>query len=82
MTSLRDYPKQYKRFLERLRQARLKAGLTQTEVANALQKPQSFVSKCETGERRVDVVELQVLANLYGVPLTYFVEEKAKEQYE
>lgn len=82
MTSLRDYPGQYKKFLERLRQARLEAGLTQIEVANVLQKPQSFVSKCETGERRVDVVELQVLANLYGVPLTYFVEEKAKEQHE
>jgi transcriptional regulator with XRE-family HTH domain len=56
--------------------------MTQTQVANALQKPQSFVSKCETGERRVDVVELQVLANLYGVPLTYFVGGIAKEQYE
>jgi transcriptional regulator with XRE-family HTH domain len=82
VTSLRDYPEEYKRFLERLRQARLEAGLTQTEVAEALQKPQSFVSKCETGERRIDVVELQVLANLYRVPLTYFVEEKAKEQHE
>lgn len=82
LTSLRDHPKQYKKFLERLRQARLEAGLTQTEVADSLQKPQSFVSKCETGERRVDVVELQVLANLYRVPLTYFVEGIAKEQYE
>lgn len=82
LTSLRDYPGQYKKFLERLRQARLEAELTQTEVADALQKPQSFVSKCETGERRVDVVELQVLANLYGVPLTYFVEGIAKEQHE
>jgi len=82
LTSLRDYPAQYQKFLERLRQARLEAGLTQTEVADALQKPQSFVSKCETGERRVDVVELQVLANLYGVPLNYFVEGIAKEQHE
>jgi transcriptional regulator with XRE-family HTH domain len=79
LTSLRDYPVQYKKFLERLRQARLEAGLTQIEVADALQKPQSFVSKCETGERRVDVVELQVLADLYGVPLTYFMEGIAKE---
>ena len=82
MTILRDYPEQYRKFLERLRQARLEAGLTQTEVANALQKPQSFVSKCEAGERRVDVVELQALANLYGVPLTYFMEGIADEQHE
>ncbi len=82
MTSLQDYPKQYRKFLERLRQARLEAGLTQTEVANAMQKPQSFVSKCETGERRVDIVELQVFANLYGVPLTYFMERTTGEQHE
>ncbi len=82
LTSLRDYPEQYKKFLERLRHARIKARLTQTEVANALQKPQSFVSKCETGERRLDVIELQALANLYGVPLTYFVEGIVREQHE
>ena len=34
---------------------------------------QSFVSKCETGERRVDVVELAAFAKLYERPLTYFV---------
>ena len=82
MTSLQDYPARYKEFLRRLRQSRLEAGLTQTKVADALGKPQSFVSKCETGERRVDVIELQVLANLYGVPLSYFVEEIMEEQHE
>lgn len=82
MTSLQDYPARYKEFLRRLRQARLEAGLTQTEVADTLGKPQSFVSKCETGERRVDVVELQVLASLYDVPLSYFVEEITEEQHE
>lgn len=81
MTSLQDYPARYKEFLRRLRQARLEAGLTQIQVADTLEKPQSFVSKCETGERRVDVVELQVLASLYGVPLSYFVEE-IEEQHE
>lgn len=82
MTSLRDYPEQYREFLERLRQARLEAGLTQSEVADALRKPQSFVSKCETGERRVDVVELQILAELYGVSLAYFVVGISKEQHD
>jgi transcriptional regulator with XRE-family HTH domain len=82
VTSLQDYPARYKEFLRRLRQARLEAGLTQTQVADTLEKPQSFVSKCETGERRVDVVELQVLASLYGVPLSYFVEGIVEEQRE
>lgn len=45
------YSKQYQRFLNRLRKARKDANLTQTEVAMALGKPQSFVSKCESGER-------------------------------
>ena len=46
----------YKLFLTRLRHARIMAGLTQVEVAKKLCRPQSYVSKCESGERRVDVV--------------------------
>lgn len=48
------------------------AGLTQLQVAQKLGRPQSYVSKCESGERRVDVVELKVFAKLYGVDLSYF----------
>lgn len=55
----------YKRFLRRLRQARLDSGLTQVQVAHALDRPQSFVAKCESGERRVDVIELDQFARLY-----------------
>jgi hypothetical protein len=36
------------------------------EVAKTLRRPQSFVSNCEPGERRVDVVELMEFARLYG----------------
>ncbi len=60
-------------FLRRLREARQAAGLTQVEVATKLRRPQSYVSKCESGERRVDVVELQELAQLYKKDLTFFV---------
>lgn len=63
----------YRAFLVRLRRARAEAGLTQTEVARAMSKPQSFVSKCEAGERRVDVVELARFAKLYGRSLEDFV---------
>ncbi len=62
----------YKRFLHRLRQAREDAGLTQVQVARTLRRHQSFVAKCESGERRVDVVELLDFAKLYKKPLTYF----------
>ena len=63
----------YKEFLKRLRAARREAGLTQVAVARRLGQPQSFMSKCETGERRLDIVELSDLAELYGKPLAYFV---------
>ncbi len=63
----------YRLFLTRLREARRAAGLTQAEVAVKLRRPQSFVSKCESGERRVDMVELQEFAQLYRKELTFFV---------
>lgn len=68
------YSERYKRVLELLRQARKELGLTQVEVAEALGKPQSFVAKCESGERRIDIVELSEFARLYRKPLDYFVE--------
>ena len=65
----------YQAFLFNLRQAREAAGLTQVEVAQALGKPQSFVSKCESGERRVDVIELAEFARLYRQPVDHFIPE-------
>jgi transcriptional regulator with XRE-family HTH domain len=51
--------------LAQLRRARIKARMTQVEVATALGKTQAFVSKCELGERRIDPVELSDFARLY-----------------
>jgi len=68
------YSKRYREFLRRLRAARLEVGLTQTEVAALLNVHQSYVSKCESGERRVDVIELTDFATIYQKPLLYFVE--------
>ncbi len=68
----REYVRRYRAFLQRLKQARQDAGLTQMQVARVLNRPQSFVSKFESGERRVDFVELQYLARIYKKPLTYF----------
>lgn len=67
---------EYRRFLERLKQARLDARLTQAEVARRLGKPQSYIAKCEGGERRVDVVELLAFARIYKKPLGHFVGAK------
>ncbi len=62
----------YRRFLKHLRAAREDAGLTQVGVARSLRKHQSWVSKSESGERRLDPVEFHALARLYGVPLDDF----------
>jgi transcriptional regulator with XRE-family HTH domain len=61
---------EYRRLLRALREAREGAGLTQEEVAGRLDAYASFVSKCESGERRIDVVELAAFCRVYGVPLT------------
>jgi len=65
---------------EPLKEARLQAGLTQVQAAQALEQPQSFLSKCESGERRVHFVELQTLARLYGVPIGYFEQAKPEKR--
>lgn len=62
----------YQRFLKRLKQARLDAGLTQVQAAKLLKKRQTYISKCELGERRVDFGELQLFAKAYSKPLDYF----------
>jgi transcriptional regulator with XRE-family HTH domain len=68
------YSAEYKAFLERLKEARKLAGLTQVEAALRLKKPQSFISKGESGARRLDLIEVQHLAALYKKPLSYFVD--------
>jgi transcriptional regulator with XRE-family HTH domain len=47
--------------------------MTQEHVAKELDRPQSFVSKVETGERRIDPTELEKFARLYGKPITFFL---------
>ncbi|KQB95694.1 helix-turn-helix domain-containing protein [Thiosulfatihalobacter marinus] len=46
--------------------ARNKAGLSQQQLAARLKRPQSFVARLESGERRIDVVEFTVLARVIG----------------
>lgn len=53
------HTKEHALFLELLRGVREQAGLTQQEVAARLHATQTFISKCERGERRLDIVELR-----------------------
>lgn len=74
------YSDEYRAFLRRLKAQRLARQKTQVEVARALGKPQSFVSKVERGERRLDPLELKRLAALYGVSVDWLVGKRASQR--
>ncbi len=64
---------EYRLFAGCLRRARREAGLTQWIAADRIGRPQSYIAKCESGERRVDVVELKQLAKIYKKKVSYFI---------
>jgi transcriptional regulator with XRE-family HTH domain len=61
------FTKRHELFRKTLAQARKKAGLTQLALAKKLGRPQSFVSKFERGERRLDVLEFVDVARALGI---------------
>ena len=65
--------KEYQSFAEKLKRARVQAGLTQVQVSKKLKRPQSYISKAEAGEQRLDIVELGKFARLYKKNLDYFI---------
>lgn len=74
MTSTLHNP-DYRTFVEHLVRLRLREGMTQVELAHLLQKPQSFVSKVERFERRIDPAEFHSIALALGVdPVAEFAE--------
>ncbi|MCA9212169.1 MAG: helix-turn-helix transcriptional regulator [Planctomycetales bacterium] len=56
-----------------LRETRQKSGLTQIDFAEALGKSQSFVSKCERGETRIDVIQLRTFCRALGADFPKFI---------
>jgi transcriptional regulator with XRE-family HTH domain len=66
------YYRKYQEFLQRLKASRIAAGMTQQEAAAKLGKSQSFVSRSEKGERRIDIIELQAFAKIYETNVTDF----------
>ncbi len=67
-----QHTQRYGRLLAALRRARLDAGLSQGDVAARLGADASYVSKCESGERRLDVIELAEFCRIYGLGLRDF----------
>ncbi|RJO59582.1 XRE family transcriptional regulator [Candidatus Parcubacteria bacterium] len=67
------YSKEHKKLIVRIIQARKEAGLSQVEAAKRLGRSQSYISKMEVGQRKIDVIELKKIARIYDKPLNYFI---------
>lgn len=65
--------REYRVFLDLLRETRLNAGVTQIDLAERLDETQSFVSKCERGERRLDLVEVRRWCQSLQCPFPEFI---------
>ncbi len=69
------YTHEYQALLRLLKETRQAAPMTQIELADALGQTQSFVSKCERGERRLDLIQLRTICHVLGTTLPDFVAE-------
>ena len=67
------YSEDHKYIVEQLKKARQEASLDQKKVAKLLGKTQSYVSKIESGQRRIDVIQLKEFAKIYKKDLNFFV---------
>lgn len=65
--------------LQMLRRMRIDAGVTQADLATRLGVPQSVISKYESGERRLDILELRQVCRALGLSLPDFVRLLEKE---
>jgi transcriptional regulator with XRE-family HTH domain len=67
------YSEEHEYLVQRLKEARKEVNLTQKDVAERLGVSQSYVSKVESGQYRVDVIQLSQFAKLYKRNLEFFV---------
>jgi transcriptional regulator with XRE-family HTH domain len=67
------FTQEYAVLLELLRQARAAAGLTQIQLAQRLGRSQSFVTKMESGDRRLDLIQLRTVCRALGTDVVAFV---------
>lgn len=67
------YSTAHKQLVKKLISAREGACLRQEDVAKSLKKTQSFISKIESGQRRIDLVQIKDFAKIYKKPVSYFI---------
>jgi transcriptional regulator with XRE-family HTH domain len=74
----RIYIAQRSRLVSLLREIRIEAGLTQMELAVRIERDQTFVSKYESGQRRLDVLEAREICQVIGITLEEFARRLEK----
>ena len=67
------YSKEHRLLVDRLKKARKGRGLDQRDVAKLLGVTQSYISKMESGQRRIDIVQLKRFSKLYKKQIDYFI---------
>jgi transcriptional regulator with XRE-family HTH domain len=72
------YIAQRGRLVSLLREMRVEAGLTQTDLAAGIEKDQAYVSRYESGQRRLDVLEVREICQAIGLTLGEFVKRLEK----
>ena len=67
------YSKEHRYLVKQLKKARREAGLSQEQVANLLHRTQSYISKIESGQRKIDIVQLKKFAKIYKKDINFFL---------
>lgn len=67
------YSKEHKILVDRLINARINSNLNQITIARLLGKSQSYISKIESGQRRIDIVQLKKFSEIYKKPIEFFI---------
>jgi len=67
------YSKEHRYLVKQLKKARKEMGLSQEQVANLLHRTQSYVSKIESGQRKIDIVQLKKFAKIYKKDINFFL---------
>ncbi len=70
------YSKEHQVIIYKLKKAREESGLDQIQAAKLLKKTQSYISKIESGQRRIDIVQLKEFAKIYKKELGFFLKDK------
>jgi transcriptional regulator with XRE-family HTH domain len=67
------YSKEHRKLVEKLKKARKEMGFNQEAVAKLLRVTQSYISKMESGQRRIDIIQLKRFARVYSKKIDYFL---------